>query len=31
MQTTYGWWTLAWLEALVKAADVLASRDEEVR
>jgi CRISPR-associated endonuclease/helicase Cas3 len=31
VQTTYGWWTLAWLEALVKAADVLASRDEEVR
>jgi CRISPR-associated endonuclease/helicase Cas3 len=29
MQTKYGWWTLAWLEALVKAADVLASRDEE--
>jgi hypothetical protein len=29
LQTQYGWWALAWLEALVKAADVLASRDEE--
>lgn len=29
LQTRYGWWALAWLEALVKAADVLASRDEE--
>lgn len=29
LQAKYGWWTLAWLEALVKAADVLASRDEE--
>jgi CRISPR-associated endonuclease/helicase Cas3 len=29
LQTQYGWWVLAWLEALVKAADVLASRDEE--
>ena len=29
LQTKYGWWALAWLEALVKAADVLASRDEE--
>ncbi|HEY0872278.1 MAG TPA: type I-U CRISPR-associated helicase/endonuclease Cas3 [Vicinamibacterales bacterium] len=29
LQTKYGWWGLAWLEALVKAADVLASRHEE--
>lgn len=29
LQAKYGWWGLAWLEALVKAADVLASRDEE--
>jgi CRISPR-associated endonuclease/helicase Cas3 len=29
MQAKHGWWGLAWLEALVKAADVLASRDEE--
>ena len=29
LQTKYGWWALAWLEALVKAADVLASREEE--
>ncbi len=29
LQVQYGWWALAWLEALVKAADVLASRDEE--
>lgn len=29
MQATYGWWGLAWLETLVKAADVLASREEE--
>lgn len=29
LQAKYGWWALAWLEALVKAADVLASRDEE--
>lgn len=29
LQAQYGWWGLAWLEALVKAADVLASRDEE--
>jgi CRISPR-associated endonuclease/helicase Cas3 len=29
MQTRLGWWGLAWLEALVKAADVLASREEE--
>lgn len=29
LQAQLGWWTLAWLEALVKAADVLASRDEE--
>ena len=29
LQGQYGWWTLAWLEALVKAADVLASREEE--
>jgi hypothetical protein len=29
LQAQYGWWVLAWLEALVKAADVLASRDEE--
>ena len=29
LQSKYGWWALAWLEALVKAADVLASRDEE--
>jgi len=28
-QATHGWWGLAWLEALVKAADVLASREEE--
>jgi len=31
VQTIYGWWGLAWLEALVKAADVLASRDEDSR
>lgn len=29
LQAKYGWWMLAWLEALVKAADVLASREEE--
>ena len=29
LQARYGWWALTWLEALVKAADVLASRDEE--
>ena len=29
LQANYGWWALAWLEALVKAADGLASRDEE--
>lgn len=29
VQAAHGWWGLAWLEALVKAADVLASRDEE--
>lgn len=29
LQAMYGWWALSWLEALVKAADVLASRDEE--
>ncbi len=29
LQAQFGWWALAWLEALVKAADVLASRDEE--
>ncbi len=29
LQAKYGWWALAWLETLVKAADVLASRDEE--
>lgn len=29
LQNRYGWWALAWLEALVKAADVLASRDVE--
>lgn len=29
LQAQLGWWALAWLEALVKAADVLASRDEE--
>lgn len=29
LQAQHGWWALAWLEALVKAADVLASRDEE--
>lgn len=29
LQSRYGWWGLAWLEALVKAADVLASREEE--
>ncbi|MCC6877540.1 MAG: type I-U CRISPR-associated helicase/endonuclease Cas3 [Sandaracinaceae bacterium] len=29
MQAAHGWWGLAYLEALVKAADVLASRDEE--
>jgi CRISPR-associated endonuclease/helicase Cas3 len=29
LQAQYGWWALTWLEALVKAADVLASRDEE--
>jgi CRISPR-associated endonuclease/helicase Cas3 len=31
VQAAHGWWGLAWLEALVKAADVLASRDEETR
>jgi CRISPR-associated endonuclease/helicase Cas3 len=31
MQATHGWWGLAWLETLVKAADVLASRDEEAQ
>lgn len=29
LQAQYGWWALAWLESLVKAADVLASREEE--
>lgn len=29
VQAAHGWWGLAWLEAMVKAADVLASRDEE--
>lgn len=29
LQAQIGWWALAWLEALVKAADVLASRDED--
>lgn len=29
LQAQHGWWALAWLEALVKAADKLASRDEE--
>lgn len=29
LQAHYGWWALAWLESLVKAADVLASREEE--
>ncbi|MCS7025464.1 MAG: type I-U CRISPR-associated helicase/endonuclease Cas3 [Bryobacteraceae bacterium] len=29
VQAAHGWWGLAWLEALVKAADVLASREEE--
>ncbi|GMW06813.1 MAG: type I-U CRISPR-associated helicase/endonuclease Cas3 [Gammaproteobacteria bacterium] len=29
LQAQHGWWSLAWIEALVKAADVLASRDEE--
>ena len=29
VQAAHGWWGLAWLETLVKAADVLASRDEE--
>lgn len=29
LQAQYGWWALAWLEALVKSADVLASRHEE--
>lgn len=29
LQVHYGWWALAWLESLVKAADVLASREEE--
>ncbi|MEI9937271.1 MAG: type I-U CRISPR-associated helicase/endonuclease Cas3 [Pseudomonadota bacterium] len=29
LQAQYGWWALAWLEALVKSADVLASRNEE--
>jgi CRISPR-associated endonuclease/helicase Cas3 len=28
-QATHGWWGLAWLEALIKAADGLASWDEE--
>lgn len=31
VQASYGWWGLAWLEALVKAADVLASRDEDAQ
>lgn len=26
LQATYGWWSLAWLEALVKAADAIASK-----
>jgi len=29
VQAAHGWWGLAWLEALVKTSDVLASRDEE--
>lgn len=29
LQLKYGWWALAWLEALVKCADVLASREDE--
>lgn len=28
VQAAHGWWGLAWLEALVKTADVIASRDE---
>jgi CRISPR-associated endonuclease/helicase Cas3 len=31
VQATHGRWRLAWLESLVKAADVLASRDEDTR
>ncbi len=31
VQAAYGWWGLAWLEALVKTADVLASRDEDAQ
>lgn len=29
LQQQYGWWTLAWLEALVKCADAIASADSD--
>jgi CRISPR-associated endonuclease/helicase Cas3 len=30
LQRKYGWWGLAWIESLLRAADYLASDDEEV-